>query len=323
MHIIYFHRNRSAGYSIDKVTQTIIRGINNKEEYYVPNTGSSIWTILKNIVFVFQNRQKCYVNHVTGDIQYCMFALMGCKSVLTCHDTVSLDYRKIPYFKRLLFEWVWYRFPLKIAKKVVAISESTKICLQQYTSRQDIVVIHNAIDPLFAYTPMPHNKTKVVLIIGTSENKNLCRTFEALKGLLCKVVVIGKLSTLQKEALKINNILYENKIGLTDKEIYNEYVNCDIVSFVSLFEGFGMIVIEANKVGRPVICSDIPVLREVAGTSALFVNPYSVKEIRKGFVKLMTEERYVNDLIKNGQNNVERFDPEIIRKHWINLYNSL
>lgn len=325
MRKLFFHRNLKAGYSINKVTQTVISGIPEKKEYYVPYVGASLKAIFGNILYVWRHRNPSAVHHITGDIHYCLLALIGCKSVLTIHDTVTLDYNPLPKMKRLLLEWLWFRIPLKLATKVVCISESTKEHVQRYTSRTDIQVIHNAIDPAFQEKPMKEEQDGVptVLLIGTYPNKNLVRTFEALQGLTCKVVVIGHLSDVQQETLAACQINYVQKEGLTDAQIVKEYENCDIVSFISLFEGFGMIVIEANKVGRPVICSDIPVLREVAGDAALFVNPNDVEEMRNGFERLFQDKSLRQTLIEKGRENVKRFDVQAIRSQWTSLYESL
>lgn len=320
MHIVYFHRNKKAGYSINKVTQTVVRGFDDKEEFELPYFGPSPITIIKNLWFVYNHRRKDAINHVTGDVQYAILALFGCKSVLTCHDTVSLDYRHLPFFKRLFFEWFWYRLPLIMSTKVVAISEETKRCLKQYTNRDDIVVIHNAVDPLFVMYPPQENIMPIVLLIGTGENKNLIRTFDALKGFKCHVVIIGALSLEQRECLTKNNLSYECKSGLSDEQVVEEYAKCDVVSFISLFEGFGMIIVEANKVGRPVICSDIPVLREVAGNSALFVNPMDVEEMHRGFGWILEDMELRKELVEKGFKNAERFEVSHIRQQWKDFY---
>ncbi len=322
--ITFFHRNPKAGYSINKVTQTVISGFDNKEEFYLPYVGGSISVVIKNILYTWKNKNRAAINHMTGDAQYVVLALSGCKSVLTVHDTVSLEFNKMGRLKKLFFEWLWYRLPLRFATKVVCISEETKKCVEKYTSRRDIVVIHNSINPLFEKNEKDHSvKPKNVLLIGTNPNKNIERTIEALKDSDCNITIIGKLSERQRDVLKECRVDYSIKTGLTDQQMVKEYEKADLVSFVSLFEGFGMIVIEANKVGRPVICSDIPVLREVAGDAALFVNPLDVKDIKKGFDRLFNDAQLRKELVEKGYVNVERFTVDSIRKEWIQLYNSL
>jgi len=261
---------------------------------------------------------------VTGDIHYGIIPLVGCKSVLTIHDIGLVDNAVNKTIKLKLMEYLYIRIPLMLSVKVVCISNETKRCIQKYTKRKDIVVIHNAIDPIFHREPYVFNEELPnILIIGTNSNKNLERTFKALLEIKCKVTIVGSISESQKIALKENNISYVNKTKLSDEELVLEYNKSDIVSFISLFEGFGMIVVEANKVGRPVITSDIPVLHEVAGDAALYVCPTDIYEMHKAFVRIISDGRLRNFFIEKGYENARRFEPENIRKQWIELYNSI
>lgn len=322
MNIVFFHRNIKAGYSINKVTQTIVSTIKDKEEYYVPCY--RFGGILRNLWFVFRRRNKNGINHITGDIHYCILALMGCKSVLTIHDTVALDFNKGSWFLYMIAEWLWFRIPLKFATKVVCISEETRKSVQRLTKRRDIEVINNAVDPSFETVLKDScEKPYKILIIGTNANKNIERTIKALKGLNCEVCIIGHLNKFQKQLLCDLNITYQNKNNLSDKEIIQEYIDCDIVSFVSLYEGFGMPIIEANAVGRPVVASNIPVLIEVAGDSALFVNPYDVVSIREGFINIIENPKLRQECVQRGLVNVKRFEQSKIRLQWMNMYDEL
>ncbi len=322
--IVYFHRNLKSGYSINKVIQTIVKGIDNKKEFYVPYKGGSPIILFKNILYVKKNRNRRAINHITGDILYCAMGLVGCKIVLTIHDTVILDFQKNSWFKYQYLKWLWLKIPMKLATKVICISEDTRQRLYKLTKRRDFVVIHNAIDPIFITSPkiiFPEKPN--ILLIGTSENKNLLRTFCSLKDMKCHLTIIGKLSEKQKKCLAENGLDYTNKEGLSDEQIVEEYINSDVVSFISLFEGFGMIIIEANKVGRPVICSDINVLHEVGGNAALYVNPLSIQSMREGFETIIKDEQLRSTLVANGYENVKRFDDAIIRKQWMAVYNDL
>jgi len=67
---------------------------------------------------------------------------------------------------------------------------------------------------------------------------------------------------------------------LTDAELVEAYRRCDMVVFASLYEGFGLPILEAQAMGRPVITSNFGAMREAAGDGALLVDPYSVESIR-------------------------------------------
>ena len=323
-HIVYFHRNLAAGFSINKVTQSYVRSISDKKEYYVPYRRALILDIIKNLCYVFKHRNKKGLNHVTGDIHYCILALIGCKSVLTIHDTVALDFAKGNTIKKWIQKWLWFKLPIRFATKVVCISEQTKKSISPLTNRKDIVVIHNAVDPIFETKLKDQSKTPYkILFIGSNPNKNLERTVSALNGIDCEMTIIGRLNQSQLDFLENSRVRYVSKCNLSDEEMIKEYENCDIVTFISLFEGFGMPIIEANKVGRPVICSTIPVLKEVAGDSAVFVNPLDVKDMHSGFLRLFSDTDLRQQCVEKGLSNVERFEVSEIRKQWINLYESI
>ncbi len=318
--ITYFHRGLDKGPSIKKVTQTIVSGISDKKEYYVPYSGASLRDVIGNIIFIYRNRDRNGINHITGDIHYGVLGLIGCKSILTIHDTVLVEYR-LKGIKRAIATLLWYTIPLLIASKVVCISEATKKRLQRFTRRKDIIVIYNAIDPLFYPAPFSFKKTNPnILIIGTSPNKNVEHTLRALKDIPCHVTIIGNLNDNQLSIIKENSIHYSNKCNLTDEQIVDEYINADIVSFISLFEGFGMIVIESNMVGRPVICSDIEVLHEIGSNAAFYVNEADDNDMKSGFMRLIQDDGLRETIINNGFENVKRFDSYIIRNQWLSLY---
>lgn len=322
--IVFIQRNKSAGFSIDKVSRPIIDNIDNKLEITVPSRGAGLLDILKNLYFVIRNRHRGVIYHITGDIHYCLLSLLGARTVLTIHDTVTLDFDSKKGPKYLIKKLLWFTIPLKLAKKVVCISEETKKQVEKYTSRKDLIVIHNSVDPKIMYSPRRCiGDTIRVLIIGTKKNKNIERTLKALSSFKCVVTIIGRLSEEQKNLIKDLGVNIVNKYNISDEELRQEYYNTDLVMFISLFEGFGMPVLEANKAGRPIICSTIPVLKEVGKDAALYVNPYDVSAIENGIKELISDETLQAKLVENGLTNACEHDISHIMGQWINLYSSL
>lgn len=132
------------------------------------------------------------------------------------------------------------------------------------------------------------------------------------------------LSDGQKELLNKSGIHYENAYDISLLQLVEEYRKCDIVSFPSSFEGFGMPIIEAQAAMRPVLAGDIPVLRDVAGKNgALFVNPMSIESIRSGFVKLIKDSSLRHALVINGKENIKRFHPSRIAAMYNEIYKTL
>ncbi len=320
MQILFFYRNKKAGFSIHKVFNTITAGFNNKEDiiskFEMPVYGASIKNVFNNIRFIYKNRTKKGINHITGDIHYGILGLIGCKSVLTVHDLVLLENTRNKLKKFILFIF-WYYLPIKMATKVVCISEKTKSSVLKYVKRKDIDVVYNPLDDFFKFEFKEFNKKNpVVLHIGTGWNKNLSAVIKALKGIKCVLRIIGKINEKDLLLLERYKIDYSNGYKLTDKEILEEYVKSDIVSFPSIFEGFGMPVIEGQAIGRVVLTSNITPMTEISGSAVYYVDPNSVESVRNGFLDIINNDKMRLNLIDLGIINVKKFDvSEIVKKY--------
>ena len=116
------------------------------------------------------------------------------------------------------------------------------------------------------------------------------------------------------------NIDYTNEYNISDERLLQKYIACDILSFISTFEGFGMPIIEANAIERVVITSNISSMPEVAGSAACLVNPTEITDIKKGFLKLINDDCYRKTLIDNGRINKLRFDANTIADKYYQVY---
>jgi len=322
--ITYFHRHPKAGFSINKVSQAYIREVEKQfcvEQYFVPCYRADPISCFRNIWFVFLHRNRKGINHVTGDIHYCILALIGFKSILTVHDTCILEYEKNP-IKKLIISFFWFKLPFLIVNKIVCISTNTKRKISKIIKRNDIEIFNNAVDLIFQSVPKNISKEKpVILQIGTGWNKNISNIINALSSIECHLRIIGRLLSEQRERLDKYKVDYSVKSDLTDEEIVDEYINCDIICFCSIFEGFGMPILEAQAVGRAVLTSNIEPITEIAGDAAVFVNPKDINEIRAGFLSIIQNDFLRNRIIQNGYKNVKRFSPIVITQKYINLYN--
>ena len=215
---------------------------------------------------------------------------------------------------------------LKFAKAITCISSKTFQEVQKHISRPTgkLVVIPNPIDRRFAFSPKEFNtECPTILHIGTKPNKNLTRTIMALKDIKCKIRIVGRVDDSDIDLLKKYNINYSIVSDLSDEEIQQEYINAEIINFPSYYEGFGMPIIEGQAIGRLVITSDIDPMRTVAGNGAILCNPYDIKSIRRGYLKVINDDSYRGDIIKAGSDNVENYRLEYITKKYFNLYKSL
>jgi glycosyltransferase involved in cell wall biosynthesis len=143
----------------------------------------------------------------------------------------------------------------------------------------------------------------------------------ALEGISCRLVIIGKIGTDITELLEKHQVVFENiNVAISEAEIIRHYQESDIVSFVSLLEGFGMPIVEANTVGRVVITGNNSSMPEIAGNAAHIVDSYDIAAIREGIMKLIKDDVYREQLIQNGYENCKRFHKETIADQHYELY---
>ena len=136
-------------------------------------------------------------------------------------------------------------------------------------------------------------------------------------------MIIGKLEPEQINLLKYSLIKYDNYFNLPYNYIIEQYKNADMLSFISTYEGFGLPILEAQSIGRPVITANISSMPEVAGEGALFANPYNIDSIRKGILNIINNAALREDLIRKGQINIARFQPKNIAEQYAQLYREI
>ena len=326
MRVNYFFRHPNVGHSIHRVFRTIIGEVEKNatiSSFEVPSTGSMPHDVIRNISYTYGKRNKNAIHHVTGHIHDVLLGLVGVKTILTVHDLVFLDNVKNP-IKRAYKWFFWLYLPIKIADVVVCISNQTKENILSKIKTDKLKVIHNPIDPIFSYSPKIFNTQKpIILHIGTGWNKNLKRTIIALENIPCHLRIIGELKPSQLTLLRKYKIEFSNSQNLSDDDIKKEYIDCDIVNFPSLYEGFGMPVIEGQKTGRIVITSKIEPIMEVSGEAAILVNPTNINSIREGFLSIIANASYRDEIIKKGIQNSERFSIQNIASQYLKLYRNL
>lgn len=307
--------------SVEEIFLDLFSEFQNKtavKKIEMPKAGAGLKDIIHNLRYTKKNRSA--INHVTGHVNYVSLGT-GSNTILTIHDIGSALQGNL--LKIFFIKIMWFWLPAIVVEKITVISEFSKqeLCKLVPFARKKIVVIHNPVNSTLQYCPKPFNSNHpLVLHIGTKPNKNLERTIMALEGIKCTLLVVGSLSENQVQLLKKHRISYTNKKHLPFSEIKAAYEACDLVSFVSLYEGFGMPVIEAQAVGRPILTSTIEPIMEVAGKGACLVNPESTEEIRAGFMKIINDEACREELVMKGRENVKRFHIDKIAAQYLQLY---
>jgi glycosyltransferase involved in cell wall biosynthesis len=320
LRVVLIYRKRLDGaYSIEEIFRTIADELGKRVEVIEYAAGTR-WDILKDAWRLRKLNADIY--HVTGDVHYFVPLLSHGKTVLTVHD-INHYLHDLRGGKRWIYKWLWLLWPIRSAHVVTTISQETKDNIIKHLgfSTRHIEIIENCYNPLLKPILSVFNaECPVILHLATQAHKNVPRLIEALRGVKCKLVLIGQLNAELRQLLTECGIDYVSRINLSYEEIIREYVNCDLVSFVSLAEGFGMPIIEAQASGRPLITSNLSPMREVAGNGACLVNPLDVSQIREGILRIIADSDYRNQIVGRGLLNAARFSSKTISDQYLDLY---
>ena len=325
MKVVFFNRKQRAmgNFSIESYFRQIRQNLPKNIMVIsidMPFESNGFWRRLANAIYCMFNQGD--VNHITGDIHYVGIFLRRRKTILTVLDCLTLH--RTSGIKYEILKWFWFTAPIRYATHVTAISSATKMDILNFIpcDQNKISIIYVSINDYFQPFPKLFNSDKPrILHIGTAPNKNLELLIHSIKNISCMLVIVGKISEQirkQIEELELDAECIERK--LTDEEILEQYHRCDILSFVSTYEGFGMPIIEANAVGRVVITSKTSSMPEIAGNAAYLVDPFNTESIRDGFLTVISNTQLRDKLITNGYNNCKRFQVKEQAQEYADIY---
>ncbi len=324
--VTFFYRSpRKTGLSIEGIFSLVSDCLKDKvivKSFYCDSAQSNVANTIE------AGKHTSDVNHITGDVHYLAIGFKKGKNILTIHDLGHYsNLRKKSFIRFQFFKWFWYKLPLLNLDIVTVVSNFTKekVMSELGVPESKIRVVHDPIKPVFKFTqPMPRRDKFHILQVGTGPHKNLKGLLDAVKG--CQQYHIDIVAYPNESDLQLLNaagVSYTVYNGLTDHELYMRYVECDILFFASFHEGFGMPIIEAQAVGRPVITSGIGAMKEVAGETAALVNPQKPEEIRAAIDWLYTDATYYNQLVELGRENNLPYTHEVIAAQYLQIYKEL
>lgn len=322
---VFFRRNReTANFSIETSFERMLASFPAHSEFVPVRTTSSYFSngLLPRLRAVLEARRRAgEVNHVTGDVHFLVLGLPAARTVLTIHDCVFLRHPN-PLARRLL-KWIWLDWPVRHCRFVTAVSQATReeILRQTGCDPDKVVVIPTVIADDFTRVDRPFNREcPRILHVGLAPNKNLERHAAALAGLPCHLHIVGRLEQRQRELLEAHGIRYTAEHNISRAAMHRAYADSDLLLFASTLEGFGMPIVEAQSVGRPVVTSKLSSMPEVAGAGACLVDPYDVAAIRAGVMKVIADDDYRAALVTAGFENVGRFDAGRVARQYEALY---
>jgi glycosyltransferase involved in cell wall biosynthesis len=292
---------------------------------------------------------------LSHEIPYNIHKLKNVKTVVTMHDLIIERYPELFNPVDVKIYRFKYKYACRHADKIIAVSKQTKqdlidfykvpdekieVCYPSTMKFFDRKVTETEKQQIKALYKLPD---KFFLSVGSIiPRKNLltvCKAYNELKNTIdIPIIVIGKGGKYKEEvkqyiaANNLNNrIIFLNdephvqslqgfKSGEDFPAIYQQAL-CMI--YPSIFEGFGLPVLEALQSGLPVITSNVSCLPETGGDAAYYVDPLSVKEMAKALEAIATNEQLRKEMIAKGYQHAAFFSQERRAERVMELYQSM
>lgn len=264
----------------------------------------------------------------------------GLKTVITVHDLGAQFLPLKHQLKQILYlRWI-SMVQLRLATKLIAVSEATKKDLISQVGIKDekIKVIYEGLVPLRegksdvkvdSLKRFGIKNKNYFLFVGTIQpRKNLDRLIRAFD-LFLRTDPVSSQPRLLPPALVLAGpkgwdadeiYLLPKKLGIEDKvkflgrvddaDLPSLYSHALALVYPSLFEGFGLPILEAFRFDCPVITSNVSSMPETAGRAAVLVDPYSERQIREALLKISKDNTLRQNLIKSGRRQLKKFSWE-------------
>jgi glycosyltransferase involved in cell wall biosynthesis len=270
----------------------------------------------------------------------------NCRSVITIHDLAFLLYPHV-----LTKESARYYGQIDEAVRstdaVIAVSQATKRDIIRLVGcpEHKIRVIYEAASPFFRSIRSPELRERVrqrfgiespfILCQGTIEpRKNIPMLLRALRQLLddyhpqVKLVLSGAKGWLfddvfdvVQELQLVDDVIFTGRVS--NEELLWLYNAAELLVAPSIYEGFGLIPLEAMACGTPVVVSNVSSLPEVVSDAGLLVDPNSVEELVVAMWRLLTDSELISSLREKGIRRAAHFSWEKAARETLDLYHSL
>lgn len=294
-------------------------------------------TIVKDLI----NDNVKLFHGLSGEIPYGL-KKNNIKSVVTIHDLIFMRYPKLYSFFDRQIHYYKFKKAAQNADIIIAISEQTKKDIIEYLKISDskIKVIYQGCQDVFKQSYSNNTKNEVkskfqlpsnfILNVGTLEaRKNALSIVKAIKNLDTHLVLIGKKTDYYKEIksyIETNNLQHKITIlkGVTNQELAIIYQLATVFVYPSIFEGFGIPIIEALFSKTPVITSNNGVFPEAGGPHSIYLeNMYDENELAEKINHLLISESNRTEITEKGFQFVQKFNDDVIANQVIQIYKSL
>ncbi|MFY9307766.1 MAG: glycosyltransferase family 1 protein [Bacteroidia bacterium] len=262
------------------------------------------------------------------------------KKIVTIHDLIFLRYPELyPLIDSRIYNKK-FRHACDTADQIIAISEETKKDIEKFyfIPSDKIKVVYQSCDEVYYTAPTEQFSQEVIsryklpadflLYVGTiEERKNLLTIAKALKHVEnIPLVVVGKKKKYFKDVMEYvqkNNL--ENRIIVLENVANNElpviYRQAKIFIYPSIFEGFGIPIVEALISKTPVITTNGGCFPEAGGPDSVYVNPSDENELAQKITTLLDSENTRKQMTEKGFEYAQKFHPTTITQQLIEIYN--
>lgn len=270
---------------------------------------------------------------LTTDSKIPFFLPQSCRVVSVVTDLAVFHMGEVYKLSRMLWWRFQYCYLKKRATHYVAVSEFTKQDMVEVLGidPEHITVVHCAADermkPITDESVLHACREKYgldkpyVLFVGNNNpRKNLSRMMEAFDlvkqraNLPHQLVIAGEQGWKFSKEGALQGISCKKEIRflgfVSDEDLPALYTLAELFAFPTLYEGFGIPVIEAQQCGTPVLSGKVTAMPEVGGEGAFYVDPYSVESIAAGMERILTAPSFAEELRGKGFENAKRFSWE-------------
>ncbi|MBA7543225.1 D-inositol-3-phosphate glycosyltransferase [subsurface metagenome] len=264
------------------------------------------------------------------------------KSVVTIHDLIFMRYpRWYKPIDRVIYKNK-FGYSSRIADRIIAISKQTKSDLVNYLNidEKKIEVIYQGCNESFRQVLSENDKLKVkekwqlpeeyILYVGTiEERKNLLSVIKSLHlgKISVPLIVVGRQTGYYGKIRKyidqhsLKQIHFLKEVPVTD--LPGIYQMASLFIYPSVFEGFGIPVLEALYSRIPVITSKGGCFCEVGGELSVYVDPGDIDEIIDAIVRILTNKQLRDEMKDTGYTHAQQFSNERIAGQIMALYKRL
>jgi glycosyltransferase involved in cell wall biosynthesis len=266
----------------------------------------------------------------------------GIRTVVSMHDLIFLRYpHQYPWLDRISYT-AKFQHACRVADQIVAISQQTRQDLIDFfnISPERIRVIYQQCDPRF-YNPVTKSERQrlrqqhglpdtYILYVGSIiERKNLLGLVQAWsslpKGSRPFLVVVGKGKAYEQ---KVREELARQQLAdaclflpqLPTSDLPGLYQMASALVYPSVFEGFGLPILEALESKTPVITSQGSCFAETGGDAARYADPLSPDSLRQALLEVLEDQDLRAAMVAKGKQHAQAFRPERLVPQWMEVY---